>query len=195
MSSIPQDNEQTQVSALTKVLLEREKQLLEVKTQLQEAVKEMEETTASMQQLKDNKTENERKINDLSESVKELKKQLKSTHERCQDLQNDLTHAEQLVVKKENDVSLYIFTLVIFYSVFMLQIQQILTKLKEKGQTELSDVFEEVQQLKGQNRVHEKQIMNLVKASNKLQDSCDLYEKENEALRYTLVASCPVTNL
>ena len=194
MSSIPQDNEQTQVSALSKVLLEREKQLLEVKTQLQEAVKEMEETTASMQQLKDNKTENERTINDLSQSVKEFKKQLKSTHERCQDLQNDLTHAEQLVVKKENDVSLYVQSML--YSVFfMLQIQQILTKLKEKGQTELSDVFEEIQQLKGQNRVQEKQIMNLVKASNKLQDSCDLYEKENEALRYTLVASCPVTNL
>jgi DNA repair ATPase RecN len=66
------------------------------------------------------------------------------------------------------------------------QIKEILDKLKRDGRSDLSDCLEQIQQLKGQNRVHEKQIMSLVKTTNKLQDSCDQYEKENEALRHKM---------
>ncbi|KAH0821762.1 hypothetical protein GEV33_001029 [Tenebrio molitor] len=168
LSSLPQDKEQTQISTLNKVLVEREKQLLEVKTQLQEAVKEMEEATELIQKMKTDKNDDDRKIVDLLESTRELKKQLNVTHERCQDLQEELTCAEKLIEKKDNDI------------------KEILDKLKRDGRSDLSDCLEQIQQLKGQNRVHEKQIMSLVKTTNKLQDSCDQYEKENEALRHKM---------
>jgi chromosome segregation ATPase len=89
---------------LNKVLVERERQLLEVKTQLQEAVKEMEEATELIQKMKTDKNDDDRKIVDLLESTRELKKQLNVTHERCQDLQEELTCAEKLIEKKDNDV-------------------------------------------------------------------------------------------
>ncbi|XP_044259542.1 centrosomal protein of 290 kDa-like isoform X2 [Tribolium madens] len=164
LSSLPQDSE-SQVALLNKILNEREKQLMEVKTQLHEAVKEMEETTAIIKNLKEEKTEDSRKIDELSESLEELKKQLKAAHGRAQDLQDELTHVEKLVEHKEDDI------------------KDILEKLKDKGHSDLSEYLTQIQHLKSQNRVNEKQIMDLVKSANKLQDSCDRYEKENQALR------------
>ncbi|XP_015840436.1 centrosomal protein of 290 kDa isoform X2 [Tribolium castaneum] len=164
LSSLPQDNE-PQVALLNKILNEREKQLMEVKTQLHEAVKEMEETTTIIKSLKEEKGDDGRKIADLSESVKELKKQLKTAHKRAQDLQQELSHVEKLIGEKDDDI------------------KDILFKLKDEGQTDLSEYLTQIQHLKSQNRVNEKQIMDLVKTANKLQDSCDRYEKENQALR------------
>lgn len=181
LSSLPQDNEQSQVFLLNKILNEREKQLLELKTQLQDAVKEMEKTTAVIQKLKEEKNKDDRKLLELSESLQEVKKQLKGAHKRTQDLQEDLTHTEKLLENKDNDVRILPFFVLIFRFVF--QIKEILDKLKNKGHSDLSEYLTQIQHLKRQNRTHEKQIMTLVKTTNKLQDACDRYENENEALR------------
>lgn len=55
--------------------------------------------------------------------------------------------------------------------------------MQANGQVDLVVEVKELQDLKAENRMKEKQIMNLVKTSNKLQESCDLFEKENEVLR------------
>lgn len=59
----------------------------------------------------------------------------------------------------------------------------ILSKMKENGDTDLVVSIQELHGLKASNRLQEKQIMVLVKASNKLQDSCEFLEKENIMLR------------
>lgn len=59
----------------------------------------------------------------------------------------------------------------------------VLAKIEADGYSDLSEYVREVQHLKAQNRVHEKQIMNLVKSSNKMQDNCEQFEKENFILR------------
>lgn len=56
-------------------------------------------------------------------------------------------------------------------------------KLKDGGQIELADQVEKIQDLKTDNRMKEKQIINLVKTTNKLQDACEFFEKENSVLR------------
>lgn len=47
----------------------------------------------------------------------------------------------------------------------------------------MADVLTEIQGLKNQIRAQEKKIIQLVKATNTLQESCDQYERENEILR------------
>lgn len=55
--------------------------------------------------------------------------------------------------------------------------------MQENGQVDLVVQIKELQDLKTDNRIKEKQIINLVKTSNKLQEMSDLFEKENEVLR------------
>lgn len=55
--------------------------------------------------------------------------------------------------------------------------------MNENGQVDLVVQIEELQDLRMDNRIKEKQIINLVKTSNKLQESCDFFEKENKVLR------------
>lgn len=59
-------------------------------------------------------------------------------------------------------------------------------KLNESGQSELSNQIQKNHELKGENRMKEKQIISLVKDTNKLQDVNDYLEKENFILRYIL---------
>lgn len=128
----------------------------------------MEETTNKIKNLKEKNSKNDKKIIELEQIVKELKKQMKLSHERCQDLQDDVAYNEHAFQEKEQEI------------------QDIIDKLKNKGQIDTSEVLQKNQQLKSQNRTQEKQIMSLVKAANKLQDSCDLLEKENEVFRERL---------
>lgn len=66
-------------------------------------------------------------------------------------------------------------------------------KLKESGQTELSNQIQKIHELIGENRMKEKQIISLVKDTNKLQDVNEYLEKENCILRYILKQNSTVT--
>ncbi|KAJ8968110.1 hypothetical protein NQ314_002465 [Rhamnusium bicolor] len=166
LSSLPNDEmERSQINALQRILSERENQLIEVQTQLQIATREMEESTEIMKKLKFEREQDANKIKEFNESVKDLKKQVKGAHQRCQNLQEEVAYAEKCAASKEEELKI------------------ILGKLRENGQIDLVVKIEELQELKSDNRIKEKQIINLVRTSNKLQDNCDLLEKENMFLR------------
>lgn len=56
--------------------------------------------------------------------------------------------------------------------------------LEDGGQIETSDLLKSNRLLKTQNMQKDKQIEDLVKAANKLQESVDGFEQENVALKY-----------
>lgn len=55
--------------------------------------------------------------------------------------------------------------------------------MKDNGQVDLAVNLQEIDNLKSTNRHQEKKIISLVKESNKLQDCCEILEKENLILR------------
>lgn len=63
------------------------------------------------------------------------------------------------------------------------QLEDVLEKLKDGGKIDLAKYVKKIQDLKTDNRMKEKQIIGLVKTSNKLQDACEFFEKENSVLR------------
>lgn len=64
-----------------------------------------------------------------------------------------------------------------------MQLNEIINRLKEGGKVQLSENLEQIQKLKSQIRVKDKQISEYVKIANKLQNSVDVIENENSALR------------
>lgn len=56
--------------------------------------------------------------------------------------------------------------------------------MKENGQYELAIKLDEIQGLKIEKFLHEKQIVGLVKDINKLQEMFNVIEIENASLRY-----------
>lgn len=81
---------------------------MEVQTQLQVATKEMEESTAVIKKLTSDKQQNNKRIGELEEALKELKKKLKAAHERCQNLQEEITYAEKDATAKDEEVRINI---------------------------------------------------------------------------------------
>lgn len=65
----------------------------------------------------------------------------------------------------------------------MFQLKYILDQMRDNGQLDIANNLNQLHQLKADIRVKEKHIMSLVKVSNKLEDTCDLLEKENVTLR------------
>lgn len=63
------------------------------------------------------------------------------------------------------------------------QIKEIMEKLTNNGQIDLVKIIEKNHQVTIENRMKEKQIMSLVKTTNKLQDITEYLEKENFVLR------------
>ncbi|CAH1173755.1 unnamed protein product [Phaedon cochleariae] len=169
ISSLPKDEpEQCHMSALQRVLDEREKQLLEVQTQLQIATKDIKEMTDIMKKFKNEKDSDSRTMERLEQNMVEIKKQLSTAHERCQKMQDEVDFAEKISRSKDEELN------------------KILSKLQENGQVDLVVNLREIQELKADNRMKEKQIMGLVKTSNKIQENCDCFEKENDILREKL---------
>lgn len=101
---LPHQHEQSQISALSTILNQRDRQLEEMKSQLHGATNEMEECTDTIEKLKLERDECLKKNAELSCSVKELKKHLKSSHARCQDLQENVVYAEKFAESKDQDV-------------------------------------------------------------------------------------------
>lgn len=56
--------------------------------------------------------------------------------------------------------------------------------MKDNGQVEIVNNLEQIQNLKIEKLLHEKQIVGLVKDINKLQEMCNIFEIENVSLRY-----------
>lgn len=105
ISSLPKDEPETShINALQRLLSEREKQLVDVKTQLQVATKEIEESTEIIRKLKSDKETSQKKIDELESTSKECKNQLKTVYERCKNLQNELTFAEKHASEKTEEV-------------------------------------------------------------------------------------------
>lgn len=99
---------QPQMLALQNLLTEREHQLMELQSKLEVAVTEMEESTQLIEDLKKDKENNRKTIDELNTVRRELKKQLKVTHERCQKLQEEVDFAEKIAEEKSSEVSRYI---------------------------------------------------------------------------------------
>lgn len=107
VSSLPvDDHERSHVNALTKVINERESQLLELQTQLQQATKDIEKNTELLKEMRVEKARCEEKMVQLEENVSEMRKQLKAAHERSQDLQDEVVFVEKIASSRETDVSL-----------------------------------------------------------------------------------------
>ncbi|KAL3280012.1 hypothetical protein HHI36_017520 [Cryptolaemus montrouzieri] len=156
---------QSYVSALQKLLAERDAQLMELQSRLEDAVKEMEASTELIEDMKKKVEEGDKKNAELNSMRRELKKQVKLAHERCQKLQEEVEYAEKLAENKSDDL------------------EQVVGQLKESGHLDEAQMLEEIQEQRALIRVNEKQIMNLVKNINKLQDSNDQMAKENSFLR------------
>lgn len=105
--SLPKDDNNDNIphlAALQKALKDRENHLADVKIQLQLATKEMEKSTEAIKNLKEEKDSNKSKIKEMEGVVKELKKQLKAVHERCQNLQGDVTFNEKTINENQAEV-------------------------------------------------------------------------------------------
>ncbi|CAH2009812.1 unnamed protein product [Acanthoscelides obtectus] len=166
ISSLPKDDpDVSHLEVLKKILREREDQLLELQSQLRVATKEIQKNTDEMKSIKVEKDRSRSKISELEDSVNELKNQLQIGHERCQKLQDEVAFAEKVAEEKEAEV------------------QEVLDKIEK---AEVAEYLRQVHELKSTNRLKEKQIINLVKTSNKLQDICEHLERQNYALRHQL---------
>ncbi|VEN56292.1 unnamed protein product [Callosobruchus maculatus] len=166
ISSLPKDDpDVSHLEVVKKVLREREDQLLEVQGQLRIATKEIQKSTEEMRSMKVEKDRYVSKINELEDSVKEMKNQLQVVHERCKKLQDEVVYAEKAAEEKEKEV------------------QEILDKIEHN---DLAETLRQIHDLKSSNRLKEKQIVSLVKTSNKLQDACENLEQQNYVLRHHL---------
>nr|CAI5868961.1 unnamed protein product [Callosobruchus analis] len=166
ISSLPKDDPDVpHLEVLKKLLREREDQLLEVQAQLRIATKEIQKSTEEMKSAKVEKDRYISKINELDERVREMKSQLHVVHERCQKLQEEVVYAEKVAEEKEKEV------------------QEVLDKVE---QSDLAEILRQIHDLKSSDRLKEKQIITLVKSSNKLQDACENLEKQNYVLRHQL---------
>lgn len=65
----------------------------------------MEKSTDVIKKLKQEKEINNTKIEEMDDTVKELKKQLKIVHERCQNLQTEISFNEKIIGDNEIEVS------------------------------------------------------------------------------------------
>ncbi|KAF5307268.1 hypothetical protein FQR65_LT06984 [Abscondita terminalis] len=167
-SSLSSNDDKSYAEMLTKVIHQREDQLVELRMQLQDATSEIEESTLMLKRLNAEKNSAEKRLHDLTSIVKNLKGQLKAAHARSQKLQDDVEYAEKILENKQDDIN------------------EILLRLKGDGKIELSEVLEEIQNLKSQLRVKDKQVLDYVKMTNKLQNSLDHAVNENSALRNKL---------
>ncbi|KAK9884909.1 hypothetical protein WA026_009147 [Henosepilachna vigintioctopunctata] len=152
-SSCSFDAEQSHLAMLQKLLSERDSDLMELQSKLEEAVKEMETSTAMIEDLKREKAELFVRNGELDSVIKELKKQLKMCHERGQKLQEEVEFAEKLAASKNDEL------------------KQIMQQLKDDGHLDEARILEQMQEVRALNRLNEKQITNLVKNINKLQEN------------------------
>ncbi|KAG5876194.1 hypothetical protein JTB14_001937 [Gonioctena quinquepunctata] len=166
LSSLPKDDpEQSHISALQRALSDREKQLIEVQSQLQVATKEMEESTELLRKITAERGDDSKKIGQLENNIAEMKKLLSAAYERSQNIQDQLVSAEDNFRCKDEEL------------------KKIYERMRKNGQVDLVISLEEIDELKHDNRAKRKQIVSLVKTTNKLQETCDRLEQDNYVLR------------
>ncbi|KAI4458205.1 centrosomal protein [Holotrichia oblita] len=169
-SSINDDNYEPtgQITALNKIISEREDKIHELQKQLEVGAAEMHETTTVLNKLYGERDANLLQISELKQLLKELKKQLKQNNSRCQEQQEQVVFLENLSAKKDKEL------------------KEFLDKLKEDGQIELSELIAKLHTIKNQKRYKEKQISDLIKMNNDLQESMLQIERENSEMRSKL---------
>ncbi|XP_050500647.1 centrosomal protein of 290 kDa [Diabrotica virgifera virgifera] len=166
LSSLPKDDpEPSQTLILQKSLNDKDQQLRKLTDVVSRFKKEKDDFTDIIHKLKAQKKAGQQKLTGVQENVEELKKQLKTVHERCQKLHDDLVFAEKNARCKDEEL------------------KDLVKQLHEEGKDELAVNIQTLSELKSENRSKEKQIISLVKATNKLQDVSDILEKENCCLR------------
>ncbi|CAG9830349.1 unnamed protein product, partial [Diabrotica balteata] len=166
LSSLPKDDpEPSQTIILQKSLNDKDQQLRKLKDVVSRFRKEKDDFTDIINKLKAQKKQEQQKLTGLQDNTEELKKQLKTVHERCQKLHDDLVFAEKNARCKDEEL------------------KDLLKQLHGEGKDELAVNIQTLSELKSENRSKEKQIISLVKATNKLQEVSDILEKENCCLR------------
>ncbi|CAG9857013.1 unnamed protein product [Phyllotreta striolata] len=162
------DKVHSRLAALQMALNDRDGQLAEVRGQLRLAAGDMDEAAEMMAELKALRRRDEERARELDEEAAESRRQASRSHERCRKLQDDLAFVEDSL-RIKND-----------------ELKEILNKMRDNGQTDLAVNLNKIDELKTDNRLKEKRIIDLVKTANKLQDQCDLLAKENFSLRASL---------
>ncbi|XP_072379937.1 centrosomal protein of 290 kDa isoform X2 [Diabrotica undecimpunctata] len=166
LSSLPKDDpEPSQTLILQKSLNDKDQQLRKLNDVLSRLRREKDDFTDIINKLKAQKKQEQQKLTGLQDNTEELKKQLKTVHERCQKLHDDLVFAEKNARCKDEEL------------------KDLLKQLHEEGKDKLAVNIQTLSELKSENRCKEKQIISLVKATNKLQEVSDILEKENCCLR------------
>ncbi|XP_056644391.1 centrosomal protein of 290 kDa [Diorhabda sublineata] len=168
LSSLPKDDpEPSQLAALQRALHDREQQLLEMQVQLRTATKEMEESTTLLSRLKKQKELEHERVLELEANGAEMKNQLKTTHDRCQKLHDNLVLAEETIRIKNEELN------------------HVLEQLRNDGKIDLAENLKAHIGFKTQIKSQEKQIISLVRDTNRLQEAIENLEKENCYLRET----------
>ncbi|XP_050302755.1 centrosomal protein of 290 kDa isoform X2 [Anthonomus grandis grandis] len=154
-----------EVKRLKIALSEMEVQLSSLKSEMRTCTKELKESTSIIKNLNMKKQTLEDKIEESKNYETKIKTQLKKAHERCQNMQKEVEYANKITRIFEDELS---------------KLKDLL-KQNEKG--DLTAYIDEIQSLKIERLLNEKQLVSLIKDINKIQEYCNNYRMENTVLR------------
>ncbi|XP_069705746.1 centrosomal protein of 290 kDa isoform X2 [Periplaneta americana] len=164
------DTERSRVALLTQTLQKREDQIEDLQKQLAQATVEMNDSAALIEELKSQKSKHRTPAGMDPSTVTKLKTQLQEVEEKSQLLESKLKDAEEDAKVKAQEATEMIIQL----------------REYESGEYGLAEAVSEIKELRQQRRVRDKQIEELVQASNKLQAEAGHLEEQNLALREKL---------
>ncbi|KAL1494591.1 hypothetical protein ABEB36_010164 [Hypothenemus hampei] len=150
---------------LRRLLDETEHKLTLLKSEMNSCTIEIKESTKTINQLKTERNQLDEKLKAMRQKHLDKTEQLKKAHERCQTMQGEVEFSNKLTKMFEKDLS------------------TLKDNMKENGQSELVKHFDELQSLKIEKLLHEKQIIGLVKDVNKVQEMFNSLDIENASLR------------
>ncbi|XP_066247747.1 centrosomal protein of 290 kDa [Euwallacea similis] len=153
---------------LKAVLSETESYLAILKSEMHQCTVDLKESAQVIKKLKGERASLGSKIETMQEKETDLVQQVRKCQERCQAMQREVEFANKLTKMFEADLS------------------SIKNQMKDSGQLETVINIDEIQSLKIEKLLHEKQIVSLVKDINKLQEMFNLLEIENKSLRSEL---------
>ncbi|CAG9760704.1 unnamed protein product [Ceutorhynchus assimilis] len=159
-----------EVEKLKAALSKTEVYLEELKSEMKNCTVDLRESARVINKLKSEKHVLEIKLKEMIDCEKDMKEQLKKAQNRSKTLQTEVEYANKMTKIFENDLT------------------TIKNHIKENdgGQIEALVNLEQIQTLKIEKFLHEKQIVGLVKDINKLQEMCNIFEIENASLRKQL---------
>ncbi|XP_048522756.1 centrosomal protein of 290 kDa [Dendroctonus ponderosae] len=142
-----------------------EEQLSELKLEMQNCVAEMRQSAKVINKLKEERQAWENQLKSMKEAEKSMATQLKKAHDRCQAMQKEVEYANKLT------------------NMYVTDLNSIKEQMTENGQCELVTQLEDIEALKVEKMLHEKQIVGLVRDINKIQEMLNILQIENTDLR------------